>query len=85
MATKEATTTAPEQIVPVLLADHKLKLLLAQRDVMSARILFDKTQRDYMDKLNATNAVAAEIVKELGIDPTAFTLDMDALALVPNK
>lgn len=86
MATKkEATPVAPEQNVPVLSADQKLSLLLAQRDVMSARITFDKAQRDYMDALNATNAVAAVIVRELGIDPKAFTLDMDALVLTPNK
>lgn len=82
---KKETTTAPEQITPVLSSDQKLKLLLAQRDVMSARILFDNAKRSYEDALNATNAVAAVIVKELGIDPKAFTLDMDALALTPNK
>ncbi len=83
METNE-TPKAPEQSVPVLSSDQKLKLLFAQRDVMSARIVFDGAQRKYQDALNATNDVAAEIVKELGIDPKAFTLDMDALVLTPN-
>lgn len=85
MANKKETITTPEQVFPVLSSDQKLKLLFVQRDVMSARIVFDAAQRKYQDTLNATTAAAAEIVKELGIDPTAFTLDMDALVLVPNK
>lgn len=68
-----------------LTIEQKLKMLLVQRDVMNARLVLNDAQHKYENALNATNAAATDIVRELGIDGSKHTFDMDNLVIIPNE
>jgi hypothetical protein len=78
------TQTAPEQSL-MLSSDHKLKLLLAQRDALSAKVVFDSAQRTYQDKIRAVNDVATGIGNELKLDLDKWIINMDNLTLEPAQ
>lgn len=62
---------------PVLTAEQKLKILLVHREYIKAQNWFNNAQREL-------NAVADGLVKEVGIDGTKFSFNLDTLLFEPK-
>lgn len=69
---------------PVLTLDHKNKILMLQRQILTCQLNIQNSQKQLEQLSPALNTLLTTIAKDLDVDVNKYALDLDTMSLIPK-